>query len=81
MSDQIVRIYVGGTIGQVPTVATTLIEQALLQAASMHTTGEQYPADVVWACQFVDGEPEILRWTATAPDGAQLYVELMDVER
>lgn len=38
-------------------------------------------ADVIWQGAFIDGDPELLRFTATAPNGgAQIYVELMEIE-
>jgi hypothetical protein len=60
-------------------VATT-VELAMKQTANMHLcNAEDMGYDQSWVCEFIDGDPKMLRCTVEI-EGHRLYVEAFDVE-
>lgn len=78
------KVYVGGVIGERPSIVTRTINRAVIELVNMHTAAEPENFQQPWTCAFRDGDPDELQWTLTITnkDGSTdaLYVEEIEIE-
>jgi hypothetical protein len=75
------KVWIGGTLGQTPTVVSQSLEVAMKVTVMMHRVPGSiaevgYPEQ--WACEFLDGDGHLRLFTTV--DNHGVYVERFELE-